>query len=112
MGRHVAQPERIENDHVIGPLDVVLGSDDHRRRLAFHPLGGLADHREVEPGYLHHERLVAGAFGRLGVFARKRVDEVTRLRIRMGIDDKNAASGHPGLRGYRGPAIADPHSGH
>jgi hypothetical protein len=65
--RHVAEPEREKDHHMLRPGDVVLRRLQRGRQLLRVPGVGAAQHREIERTHLDAPHRVTGRLGAVGV---------------------------------------------
>ena len=77
--RHVAEPERKDQDQVVGPGDVALRRGERRGQGAGVPLLLASQEREVEPRDVDPAHLVACRAGTAAVAVSERVAEVIAI---------------------------------
>ena len=97
-GRHVAEPERVEDDEVLRPLHCLLRLRNRcgrRRRL---PFLRAAQQRQLEASNIDDARFVPGLARRALVGAGERVHEMPARRIGMALQNGDALAHQALLR--------------
>jgi hypothetical protein len=91
QGRHVPQPEREEQHHVLAPGDVRLRGLQAGGQFAFFPLGGAAQQRKFEFGHADAVHGVPGQGRALGVGIGQQAVQALGPGVGVAFDQQNAA---------------------